>query len=100
MFNKVEIQQGRRLVTAYEYTLFAFTTPKGTFTLVGSDADGTDTFKCLETREYHEWNRSHVYEWFIQGKIAPVNESKTLDWYNNHTNKNNRLQRLKSSRKK
>lgn len=83
MIKKVEIQQGRRLVTAYQLNLFAFKTSKGTFTLSGSNVDGTDEWKHLETRTFHTWTREQLYHWFTQGKIAPVNEAKVLDWHNN-----------------
>ena len=100
MIKKVVVETVRNKKTCLELTLFAFKTSKGTFTLSGSNANGTDEWKHLETRTFHTWERSQVYEWFIQGKITPVNEAKTLDWNNNPANKNNRLQRLKSSRKK
>ena len=100
MIKQIEIQLKGKVVIALEYYLYAFKTSKGTFTLSGSNVDGTDEFKCIEDRTFHRWTREQVYHWFIQGKISTVSESITLDWYNNPTSKNNRLQRLKSSRKK
>lgn len=85
MFNKVEIQQGRRLVTAYEYTLFAFRTEKGTFTLSGTSSDGTDEWRQIGTSNFHTWERRQVYDWFVNGKISAVSESNTLDWNTNPT---------------
>lgn len=87
MIDRVEIQQGNRTVTAYQLTLFAFTTEKGTFTLSGSNADGTDEWREVGTSKFHKWNRSQIYNWFIQGKIKPVDEAKSIDWYNNTDNK-------------
>lgn len=69
------------LTSKLEYTLYAFTTDKGTFTLIGSHSNGTDTFKCIETGEWHEWNRTQVKEWFDKGKIKPVEQAKEIDWY-------------------
>lgn len=100
MIKQIEIQLKGKVVIALEYYLYAFTTSKGTFTLSGSNANGTDEWKHLETLTFHTWERRQVYEWFIQGKVSAVIESTTLDWYNNPTNKNNLLQNLKSSRKK
>jgi|SRR5690606_2856211 len=86
MFKEVEIQQGRKTVTAYELTLFAFTTSKGTFTLSGTNTDGTDTWKNINTREFHEWPRKSVKSWFEQGKIKPVEEADTLLWLETNGN--------------
>lgn len=83
MFKEVEIQQGRKTVTAYELTRFAFRTHKGTFTLSGSNTDGTDTWKNINTGEFHEWPRKSVKSWWEQGKISPITESTTLTWYQN-----------------
>jgi len=58
--------------------LFAFTTSKGTFTLSGSNTDGTDTWKNINTGEFHEWSRQSVKSWFEQGKIKPVDEATTV----------------------
>ena len=63
-----------------ELTLFAFTTPKGTFTLSGTNTDGTDTWKNINTGEFHEWSRSSIKTWWEQGKIKPVEEATTLIW--------------------
>lgn len=72
-----------RRSTVYEYTLFAFRTEKGTFTLTGTSSDWIDTFKNLDTGEFHEWPRSHIKKWLDQGKITPVPESTAIDWYEN-----------------
>lgn len=90
MIEQVEIQQGNRTVTAYHLTLFAFTTEKGTFTLSGSNADGTDEWREVGTANFYKWNRSNVYDWFIQGKIKPLDEAKCIDWNNNTTLSNKR----------
>lgn len=66
--------------------LFAFTTSKGTFTLSGSNTDGTDTWKNITTGEFHEWQRSSIKTWFEQGKIKPVEEATTVIW--RETNRN------------
>ena len=75
-----------------ELTLFAFTTPKGTFTLSGSNTDGTDTWKNITTGEFHDWSRQSVKSWFEQGEILPVDEATTLMWCNQDgiPNKNTR----------
>ena len=83
MFETYEIQQGRKTVTALELTLFAFTTSKGTFTLSGSNTDGTDTWKNIDTGEFHEYPRQSIKKWLDQGKITPVQESTTLAWRQN-----------------
>lgn len=67
----------------YEYQLYAFRTQKGTFTLTGTSSDWIDTFKNLDTGEFHDWPRSHIKKWFDQGKITPIPESITLIWYQN-----------------
>ncbi len=63
-----------------ELTIFAFTTSKGTFTIVGTNIDGTDTWKNINTGEFHEWSRQSVKSWFEQGKIKPVEEATTVMW--------------------
>lgn len=83
MFETYQIQQGRKTITVYELTLFAFTTSKGTFTLSGSNTDGTDTWKNINTGEFHDWSRQSVKTWWEQGKIKPVEEATTLVWYQN-----------------
>lgn len=83
MIKQVELKLKVKVVIALEYYLYAFKTPKGTFTLIGSNTDGTDEFKRIEDRTFHTWTREQVYHWFTQGKITPVNEAKTLDWHNN-----------------
>lgn len=74
----------------YQLTLFTFTTEKGTFTLSGSNSDGTDEWREVGTANFHKWHRSNVYDWFIQGKIKPVAEAKCIYWYNNTTLTNKR----------
>lgn len=72
--------------TVHEYTLFAFRTQKGTFTLTGTRSipgDAIDTFKNLDTGEFHDWTRSHIKKWYEQGKITPVPEATRIDWYEN-----------------
>ncbi len=83
-----EIKIGQKVVL--ELYLFAFTTEKGTFTLSGSNSDGTDEWREVGTSNFHKWNRSNVYDWFIQGKISPVDEAKSIDWHNNITIVNKR----------
>ena len=71
--------------TDYELTLFAFRTEKGTFTLVGTETRGTetiDTWKNIDTGEFHEWSRKSVKSWFEQGKITPIKEATTVMWRN------------------
>lgn len=91
MIKKIEIQQSKRKVEAYQLNLYAFKTSKGTFTISGSNVDGTDEWKHLETRTFHTWTREQVYHWFIQGNISPVSESNTLDWCNNSFEKRKAL---------
>ncbi len=62
------------------FRLFAFTTSKGTFTIVGTNTDGTDTWKNINTGEFHEWSRKSVKTWWEQGKIKPVEEATTIMW--------------------
>src|SRR5690606_22926686 len=81
MFKTHQIQQGKKTVTALELTLFAFTTPKGTFTLSGTNTDGTDTWRNIDTGEFHEWSRKSVKSWFEQGKIKPISKSTHPLWY-------------------
>lgn len=64
-----------------EYTQYSFTTDKGTFRLSGSSSDGIDEFRELGTANFHKWKRTQLYEWLIQGKINPVDESKDSVWY-------------------
>lgn len=92
MFKEVEVQQGRKWVTVLEITLFAFRTEKGIFTLVGTNTDGTDTWKNIDTGEFHEWSRQSVKSWFEQGKIKPVKEATAVMWLNQDgiPNKNTR----------
>lgn len=66
--------------TVYELTLFAFRTPKGTFTLSGTNTSGADTWKNIDTGEFHEWQRASIKTWLEQGKIKPVEEATTLIW--------------------
>lgn len=81
---------------SYELTLFAFKTIKGIFTISGSNSDGTDEWRQLGTNNFHTWQRSQIYQWFVEGKISPVQEANTIDWYNNTiTSKTTRHTRLK-----
>lgn len=83
MFKEVEVHQGRKTITVLELTLFAFTTAKGTFTLVGTETRGSetiDTWKNIDTGEFHEWPRQSVKTWWEQGKIKPVEEATTVMW--------------------
>lgn len=81
MLKQVEVKNARATSIQLEYTLFAFQTRKGVFTLVGSQSNGIDTFKQLNIGEYHEWSRETVYNWWKLGKIEPVKEATRLDWY-------------------
>lgn len=87
MIKEVKVQQGRKWTTVLEYRLHAFTTPKGTFTLVGTETRGTetiDTWKNIDTGEFHEWSRQSVKSWWEQGKIQPVEKATTLVWHIKH----------------
>lgn len=70
-------------ITVYEYTLHAFTTSKGTFTLTGTSSDWIDTFKNMDTGEFNEYPRQSIKKWLDQGKLTPIPESTTLVWYKN-----------------
>lgn len=63
-----------------EYTLHAFKSSKGTFTLSGTSGEH-DEFKNLNTLEFIKCNRNDVKEWIDKGLIHPVPESTTIDWY-------------------
>lgn len=72
--------------TVYEYLLVAFKTDKGTFTLVGTETRGTetiDTWKNIDTGEFHEWTRQSVKKWLDQGKLTPIPEATDLLWWQN-----------------
>lgn len=79
--------------TVYEYLLVAFQTQKGTFTLVGTETkkfevekhvtSTIDTFKNLNTGEFHEWPRSSIKKWLDQGKLTPIPEATELLWWKN-----------------
>ena len=84
MFKTHEIQQGSKTVTALELTIFAFTTSKGTFTLSGTNTDGTDTWKNIDTGDFHEWSRESVKSWWEQGKITPIGEATSITWNIKH----------------
>ena len=87
MIKEIFVANGRSGRTVLEYTLFAFRTEKGTFTLVGTETRGTetiDTWKNIDTGEFHEWSRQSVKSWWEQGKIKPVNEATTLVWHIKH----------------
>ena len=81
--------------TVYEYTLYAFRTQKGIFTLVGTETkkfevekhvtSTIDTFKNLNTGEFHDWPRSSIKKWLDQGKVSPIPESTILVWYQKST---------------
>lgn len=63
------------------YERVAFRTPKGTFTLVGTDSrDNTDEFKCIETHTYHTWKRAQIYDWYKSGKIEFIPEAVNVEW--------------------
>lgn len=83
MIKEIFVANGRSGRTVLEYRLHAFTTAKGTFTLTGTNSDWIDTFKNLDTGEFHDWPRSHIKKWLDQGKIKPVPESTTVVWYQN-----------------
>lgn len=65
----------------YELLRFAFTTPKGSYTLSASYSDGTDDWRNMSTKEYHNWHRKKISDWFKSGKIEPIEESKTIIWH-------------------
>lgn len=72
-----------------EYALYAFETSKGTFTLVGTETRGAetiDTWKNINTGEFHEWSRQSVKSWWEQGKITPLEEATTLLWWETNGN--------------
>lgn len=83
MIEKAVVNKGKRDVERLEYRLHAFTSSKGTFTLIGTNHDWIDTFKNLDTGEFHDWPRSSIKKWLDQGKITPAPESTTLVWYQN-----------------
>ena len=86
MIKEVKVQQGRKWITVLEYQLHAFTTSKGTFTLVGTETRGTetiDTWKNLDTGEFHEYPRQSIKKWLNQGKIAQVEKSVSMLWFQN-----------------
>lgn len=86
MLKKVTITQGQLTLITYEYTLYAFTTDKGLFTLSGSFTNGGDIFKQLTPIvEFHEWQRTQLYDWLNKGKIKPVDEANRIDWHTNPT---------------
>lgn len=64
----------------YEFTIYAFRTAKGTFTLSGSNSDGTDEWREVGTAKFHTWSRKQVYEWWKQGNIEPVSEAVSIVW--------------------
>lgn len=87
MITPIQVQSGKRTVTAYELTLFAFKTQKGIFTLSGTNSDGTDEWRQLGTCNFYTWERSSVYQWFKSGKISAIQEAKTINWYIGTINK-------------
>lgn len=62
------------------YTLHAFFTSKGIFTLIGSSRE-YDEFKHLETCTYHKWKRTQIKEWCDSGSIIPIPESTSITWF-------------------
>lgn len=83
MIEKVVVKN----VECLELRLFAFQTPKGTFTLSGTNANGTDEWRQLGTCNFYTWERSRVYQWFKLGKITPVERAKTIGWCYDTINK-------------
>lgn len=67
------------------YTLYAFKTEKGIFTLVGTSSDGIDTFKNINTGTYHDFPRQSIKKWFLEKKIIPIQEALNLMWYKSPT---------------
>ena len=61
--------------------IIAFSTQKGTFTLVGRSKSGIDTYKLLGTKDFFKWDTIQVKQWANEGKIKPVSEANTIDWY-------------------
>lgn len=64
-----------------EYTLYAFTTDKGTYRLVGSDSNGDDTFRIVGTSTFHTWKRSQIYDWYKANKITPLPTATTIIYF-------------------
>jgi len=87
MITLIQVQSGKRTVTSYELTLFAFQTPKGIFTLSGTNSNGTDEWRQLGTCNFYTWERSHVYQWLKLGKISPIERAKEPNWYLHTINK-------------
>lgn len=87
MIEKVIVKERKRDVECLEFRLFAFKTPKGTFTLSGTNANGTDEWRQLGTCNFYTWERSSVYEWLKLGKISAISEAKNIDWYQHTINK-------------
>lgn len=81
MIEKVIVKERKRDVECLELRLFAFQTPKGTFTLSGTNANGTDEWRQLGTCNFYTWERSRVYQWLKLGKIKPVERAESLEWY-------------------
>lgn len=68
-----------------EYTLFAFETDKGIWTLVGTEKN-FDTFRNISkplNQEFRTWERATVFEWLNQGLIKPVSEATHIMWFRN-----------------
>lgn len=87
MIEKVVVETGRNKKECLELRLFAFKTPKGIFTLSGSNSNGTDEWRQLGTCNFYTWERSRVYEWLKLGKIQPVEEATSLGWCYDTINK-------------
>ena len=63
-----------------EYTLYAFKTSKGVFTLIGSSRE-VDEIRELGTCNFHKWQRSQIAIWFNSGLIEPVKEATHMEWF-------------------
>lgn len=70
-----------------EYTLYAFETDKGVWTLVGTEYNSKtkqtiDTFRNLSNRaEFKTWDRASVYDWYKNGLIKPVGDATHPLWF-------------------
>lgn len=63
-----------------EYTLYAFKTSKGVFTLIGSSRE-VDEFRELGTCNFHKWKRSQIDIWLNSKLIEPIKESTHIEWF-------------------
>lgn len=80
MIKEVTVFNGKRTSIQYEMTLFAFRTEKGVFTMVGSSSDGSDEWRQIGRCNFHSWQRKKIYEWFVSGRIIPIEEANRLNW--------------------